>query len=149
MNSDAAEIAGMLVHHQISRRLFQFALAMDRRDWDTVGELVVDDVTANFGLGAVHGRDALISQMRSFLDHCGPTQHLIGNVLVDHTPTTATSTCYVQDLHVGRGDLADRTFATLGEYRDRWVRPENGAWLLSARTKISHATVGSFDVFEH
>ncbi len=59
--------------------------------------------------------------MRSFLDHCGPTQHLIGNVVVDHTPTTATSTCYVQDLHVGRGELADQTFSARGEYRDKWV----------------------------
>ncbi|WP_319430407.1 nuclear transport factor 2 family protein [Mycobacterium sp. RTGN5] len=46
-----------------------------------------------------------------------PTQHLIGNVLVDSTQTTATSTCYVQDLHTGRGELTDQTFSTLGEYR--------------------------------
>jgi hypothetical protein len=57
-------------------------------------------------------------------------QHLIGNVLVDIT-------------------LADQTFSTLGEYPDRWVRDTNGAWLLSAREKSSHATVGTFDAFKH
>jgi hypothetical protein len=83
--------------------------------------------------------------MRSFLDDCGPTQHLLGNLLVEVSGTEAQSRCYVADLHLGRGANAHLTFQTLGEYRDRWQR-RAGTWWLTERIKVNRAHVGSFAV---
>jgi hypothetical protein len=85
--------------------------------------------------------------MRSFLDACGPTQHLLGNLVVDIEPDGlgARSRVYVSDMHLGVGDRAQTTFSTLGEYTDDW-RLIDGRWWLVHRRKVSRATLGSFDV---
>jgi hypothetical protein len=85
--------------------------------------------------------------MRSFLDDCGPTQHLLGNLTieVDADGTHARSRCYVSDMHVGAGGDDQRTFSTLGEYVDDWRRVD-GRWWLVHRRKHSRAFLGSFDV---
>ena len=83
--------------------------------------------------------------MRSFLDECGPTQHLLGNVLIDIKEDSASSSAYVSDMHVGVGDKKHLTFSTLGEYRDQWKKID-GIWLMSHRTKINRAHIGSIEV---
>ena len=60
--------------------------------------------------------------MRSFLDKCGPTQHLLANLAIDVHGPRAASRCYVSDLHVGAGEKSHLIFSTLGEYGDDWRR---------------------------
>jgi hypothetical protein len=102
---------------------------------------------ADFGLGPVSGRSAVVAVMRSFLDDCGPTQHLLGNLVidVDNSGTSATSRCYVSDMHVGAGARSHQTFSTLGEYHDEWRRV-GGRWWLVYRRKLNRALLGSIDV---
>ena len=66
--------------------------------------------------------DAVIGCIRHYLDKCGPTQHLLGNLLVEVDGDHATSQCYVSDMHLGTGDKAHVTFSTLGDYHDQWRR---------------------------
>ena len=83
--------------------------------------------------------------MRSFLDDCGPTQHLLGNVMIEVEGDSARSSCYVSDMHKGTGAKAALTFSTLGEYHDRWQR-EGGVWRMAHRTKLNRAHIGDIGV---
>lgn len=96
-------------------------------------------------MGMVHGRAEIVAFMRSFLDECGPTQHLLGNVLIDVQGDTAQSSCYVSDMHKGTGDKSAATFATLGEYHDTWER-SGGSWRMTHRTKRNRAHIGDIGV---
>jgi len=135
----------LLAERDIARQLARFAQAMDERDWASLDGIVAEDATADFGTGRVRGRAALVRVMRSFLDACGPTQHLLGNLTVQVSGSEARSRCYVSDLHLGAGDKAHLTFRTLGEYHDRW-RQRGGCWWLAERIKVNRAHVGSFAV---
>lgn len=130
---------------EIERALIAFARAMDYRDWDSMSEILSADVVGDFGTGPLQGSDTIIAMIRGFLDNCGPTQHLIGNVLVEVDGDRATSRAYVQDLHLSRSN-PELTFHTLGDYHDRWER-RDGCWRLVERIKDNRATVGSLDVF--
>ncbi len=137
----------LMAEREIHRQLVAFARAMDKRDWDALSAIVTDDIRADFGAGEFSGRAEVIAYIRSFLDNCGTTQHLLGNVVIDVSGDTATSEAYVADLHLHRDPGRDLSFRTLGNYRDSWVK-SGGTWRLSDRRKDNRATVGSMDVFK-
>jgi hypothetical protein len=143
----SAELEMLRAERTISRALAGIARAMDERRWEALDSLVAADATADFGLGLLTGRPAIVTFIRSFLDDCGPTQHLLGNLVVDVATNgvDAQSCCYVSDMHVGAGDKAHQTFSTLGEYHDRWSR-RGDAWWLVHRTKLNRAHLGSIGV---
>lgn len=130
----------------IERNLIQLARAMDDRDWPTVFGIIADDAVADLGTGLLEGSDAIVALIRSYLDHCGTTQHLLGNILVDVDGDHAESRAYVHDLHTSQR-LPELIFHTLGDYHDRWQRID-GIWRLVKRIKDNRATVGSLDVFD-
>jgi hypothetical protein len=137
-----------LVEREIERQLIRFARGMDDRDWDAVRAVMFDDATAELGAGALVGSAAVAESIRSYLDACGPTQHLLGNVLVDVdlAAGTATSRAYVSDVHLGRGSRSELTFSTLGDYHDTWER-EGATWRIRHRMKLNRGVVGTMDVF--
>lgn len=129
----------------IERALILLARAMDARDWEQVASIVSADATADLGTGLLQGSGAIIELIRSFLDNCGVTQHLVGNVVVDVDGDQATSRAYVHDLHLSKTQPGS-IFHTLGDYHDRWER-QSGEWRLVERMKHNRGTVGSMDVF--
>ena len=135
----------LLAERAITRALVKFARAMDERDWAALDALTTEDMTADVGTGPLEGRAALVENMRAFLDDCGPTQHLLGNVLIEVDGDDATSRAYVADLHLGQGELRNETFRTLGDYHDRWRRID-GQWRIVHRTKLNRGVLGSFEV---
>jgi len=139
------QLEDLLAERDIQRALYRIARAMDERDWAQLDAVVAADVSADLGLGPLSGRAALVALMRSFLDACGPTQHLLGNVVIDVDGDEAESRCYVSDLHLGAGERSNLTFSTLGEYHDRWRRLD-GVWRLVRRRKLTRAHVGSMAV---
>ena len=113
----------LLAEREIYRALVAFANAMDAREWAAIDDIAVEDLSGDFGLGEIQGRGNVVAFIRSFLDGCGPTQQLLGNVLIDVDGDTATSTAYVSDMHVGKGDQADQHHPHEGErHRTRAVR---------------------------
>ena len=136
----------LLAERQIYRNLVRFAQAMDKRDWDTLSTLAIDNIDADLGLGLKNGREEMIAIIRRYLDGCGVTQHLLGNVLIDVDGDKATSQAYVCDMHLGKGDNEQLTFHTLGLYTDQWQKIDD-QWLMIHRLKDNRATVGSMDVF--
>ncbi|WP_435405143.1 nuclear transport factor 2 family protein [Mycolicibacterium houstonense] len=88
---DSVDLRVLRDEPDIDRALNLFARAMDDRDWAAMAEILTDDVEGDFGTGRLTGSTAIIDMIRGFLDSCGPTQHLIGNILVDVVDDTATS----------------------------------------------------------
>ncbi|OBI26409.1 nuclear transport factor 2 family protein [Mycolicibacter terrae] len=142
---NASETGPVDDERDIERALIRFARAMDDRDWEGLSQILADDAVGELGTGRLEGSAAIIELIRGFLDNCGVTQHLLGNVLVDVDGDRATSRAYVQDLHLSRSN-PDLTFHTLGDYHDRWER-RDGRWRLVERIKDNRGTVGSLDVF--
>lgn len=139
------DLETLIAEREIARAIHRFARAMDERDWAALDGVLIEEATADMGMGLVSGRAAIVAFMRSFLDDCGPTQHLIGNLLVEVDGERATSRCYVSDMHKGLGEKAQLTFSTLGEYHDSWVR-RGGRWWMSHRHKLNRAQLGSIEV---
>lgn len=141
------DLQTLLDERGIYRQLNRFARAMDRRDWTTLAAIAATDIEADLGTGPLSGSEAVIDLIRQYLDNCGTTQHLIGNVMIEVNGEEASSEAYVCDLHLASDDNPDLQFRTLGNYRDRWLRI-NGDWRLTARHKDNRAIAGSMAVFD-
>ena len=141
-------IEDMLAERSIYRNLVAFARAMDERDWDAFAGFTSEDMTASMGRGELEGRDTIVTFMRSFLVHCGPTQHLLGNVIIDVDGDSAKSSAYVHDMHLGSGDKSELRFYSLGRYYDEWKKFDDG-WRMVRRVKDNHGSVGSIEIFNN
>lgn len=137
----------LLAEREIYRQLVKFSRAMDERDWLALENIATEGITADLGTGLLRGRTAVVDCMRFFLDDCGPTQHMLGNVLIEVAGDSASSQAYINDIHLGVREKAHLFFRTLSDYRDEWQRID-GAWRMIHRTKINHAYMGSLEIFD-
>ena len=131
----------------IERALVLFARAMDDRDWAAMAGILSTDAEGDFGTGRMAGSAAIIELIRGFLDKCGPTQHLLGNVIIDIDGDTATSKAYIRDVHLNAAADPSQRFYTLGDYHDTWRRTGDGGWRLCERIKANKAWVGPLEIF--
>jgi hypothetical protein len=139
------DLSDLIAEREIKRALFRFAKAMDERDWDALKQLLTADATGDFGAGfKLKGRDEFVAMFRRFLGNCGPTQHLLGNIVIDVDDPRAMSRCYVRDIHQGKGPRSHLTFSAPGEYHDTWHRGLDG-WRITHRRKINLMLIGSFE----
>jgi hypothetical protein len=136
----------LLAEREINRKIIGFARAMDKHDWQTMESILAEDASANLGAGEISGQREIVQFIRSFLEKCGKTQHIIGNVVINIEGRTARSLAYVSDMHLGKDKNSGLTFRTMGEYNDEWVCLQ-GCWLLKRREKDNRATIGTMDVF--
>ena len=102
----------------VERALNLFARAMDDRDWAALADILAEDAQGDFGTGRLEGSTAIIAMIRGFLDSCGPTQHLLGNVVIDVTGDTAVSRAYIRDVHLNSAADPSTRFYTIGDYHD-------------------------------
>ncbi len=127
-------------------QLGRFARMLDGRRWDSVSDVFADEVTFNYGDGREQGGiDAMRQQFRQFLDVCGPSQHLLGSVMIDLDGDGATSRAYVQARHQGAGARNHLFLDTNGEYVDRWERRPQG-WRIVRRDCSWAIHQGDFSV---
>ena len=145
MMEAAPDLDTLLAEREIYRCLVRIARAMDDRDWQALDSLLLPEATADLGMGTIAGRKEIVVFMRTFLDACGPTQHLLGNVLIEVDGDQASSRCYVSDMHKGLAEKSHLSFSTLGDYHDSWRKAEGG-WRLSHRTKLNRAHLGDISV---
>lgn len=135
----------LLDERDIRHGLAGFARIADGRTWDRVGDVFADDLTFDYGTGEQQGIEALRALLQRFLDPCGPSQHLIGSILVSLHGDCAVSRAYVQARHQGKGDKADRFFDTNGEYVDHWERRPEG-WRVIRREAVWAMHMGDASV---
>lgn len=127
--------------HDIGQTLIRYTLACDQRDWPLLDSVFLPDVIANYGGEyRLQGRDKLQRMIRNFLDHCGPTQHLLGNGRVTVDGDSATSACYVRAAHAGLGEKKSLVYEVWGEYCDELVRTGEGWRIRERKMKIFHET---------
>jgi hypothetical protein len=118
----------------IGVQLATLARILDTRAWDRVPEVVAPEISFDYGNDGCEeqGLDALLRNIRRYLDVCGPSQHLLGSIIIEVDGDNATSRAYVQARHQGRGDKAGALFDSNGEYVDRWERRPEG-WRMVRR----------------
>lgn len=144
---DDERMQALCDERDVTRALNLFARAMDNRDWATLAEILAEDAQGDLGTGRLEGRTAIIGVIRQYLDRCGPTQHLLGNVVVDVTGDTAVSRAYIRDVHLNSTVDPATRFYTIGDYHDTWRRRPDGSWCLTERVKANRAYVGALNVF--
>jgi hypothetical protein len=115
--------------------------AIDARDWDVVAATFLPDAK---GYGA-RGVEAILATMQAHLGGCGPTQHLVGNCVVDFDEDGATVRSAARVHHVGAGPKEGSFFECLGDYTDQWVATPAG-WRLRRRHFDMRITLGDFGV---
>ncbi len=112
----------------IHRAMCRYAQALDQRQWQLLDDVFAVDATAWYGgEHAVAGRVAIVALIRSFLDGCGPTQHLLGNLQVERlSADTADSVCYVRAGHRGASGREVAEYTVYGAYRASWQLDATG-----------------------
>lgn len=117
----------------IRNQLGEFARILDGRRWQDVGTVFADDISFNYGDGKEQqGISALSSNFKTYLDPCGPSQHLLGSIQLELMGDEAVTRSYVQARHQGAGGKSDRFLDSNGEYIDQWKRQANG-WRIVRR----------------
>lgn len=144
---DSVDLRMLRDERDIERALNIFARAMDARDWATMAEILFPEAEGDFGTGRLVGAAAIIDMIRGFLDNCGPTQHLLGNIVIDVVDDTATSKAYIRDVHLNSAGDPSTRFYTLGDYHDTWRRDVDGRWRIAERIKANRAYVGPLEIF--
>jgi hypothetical protein len=114
-----------------------YAEALDARDWPALDQVFDADVQALTGSPqAVQGRAAFVAMIRSFLDPCGPTQHLLGPTRVDFDGDEARSVTPFRAVHCDT-PFATRTYEALGRYHVAWSRTAEGWRAVSWRYALT------------
>lgn len=129
----------LLDRAQIEAVLMAYTTALDERDWSALEDVFPPDASADYGVvGQFQGREAVIDVVRDFLQRCGPTQHLLGNIRVNEQGDEAQAHCYIQATHAGIGKHLGQTMTLWGEYRDRLERREEGWRILHRGLHVQH-----------
>jgi len=127
------DLQTLLDERAIMHGLGRFARILDGRQWDAVHEVFADDVTFNYGDGREQsGIAAMTKQFRDFLGGCGPSQHLLGSIVITVEGDKGTSNAYVQARHQGRNGKENLRLDSNGEYVDQWERRPEG-WRIVRR----------------
>ncbi|MFI9411267.1 nuclear transport factor 2 family protein [Nocardia gamkensis] len=107
-----------------------YAYALDERAWPQLDDVFADEAVARYAGPdgpLLEGRPAIIEAIRSFLDDCGPTQHLLGNHLIELDHDMARSKCKARVAHYGAGDRSSLIpYECFGIYHDELRRTPQG-----------------------
>lgn len=113
--------------------LDRYSECLDQRDWAGLAAVFTDDVEFDFEAWTEKGLEPVSKQIRSYLDGCGPSQHLLGNYRIRLDGDRASSKCYCRVMHFGKAAHAGKTYETWIEYADELVRTPAG-WRSRRRT---------------
>lgn len=124
-----------------------YADALDRRDWPALDDVFTHDVRADYnGVHVLRGRTDLVAMIRTYLDRCGPTQHLMGNHRVTVDGDRARLSVKMRVHHIGAGVRADLTYECFGWYHADAIRTPQGWRFRGWRQEVT-AELGTHEVF--
>jgi hypothetical protein len=113
----------------------RFACAVDEHDWSAVASVFTPDVVIDYSTGThLVGPDAMVKLIRGVLDRSGPSQHLVGNFIVDVDGERARASCYVRTFIAGAlgSPVADDAYENFAAYHDELVCTD-GSWRVAQR----------------
>lgn len=122
--------------------LDRYSECLDTRDWDGLRDVFTEDVDMDFEDWHERGLAKVTAIIRSYLDGCGPSQHLLGNYRIDLDGDRASSRCYCRVMHMGKGEHEGKTYETWIEYADELIRSDAG-WL--SRKRVARAKMHQGD----
>jgi 3-phenylpropionate/cinnamic acid dioxygenase small subunit len=134
MSSTAVTLERLQLEHALHAGVCRYARMCDERDWAAFDSVFARDATADYGGHALADTAAILAMLRRNLGGCGPTQHLLGNLLVEIGPDQQVrSRTAVRASHRGAGDRAELSYDCIGEYHDRWTLTAAG-WRIAHRS---------------
>jgi 3-phenylpropionate/cinnamic acid dioxygenase small subunit len=129
----------LLDRARIEAVLMAYTTALDERDWPALEDVFTAEASADYGVvGQFHGREAVVAVVRDFLQRCGSTQHLLGNIRTNVQGDEAQARCYIQATHAGIGEHLGQTMTLWGEYRDRLERRAQGWRIVHRELHVQH-----------
>ncbi len=133
LRTDAGVFAGHEHHIGVLQILNRYAEMVDSRQWSLADKIFTEDAIGRYSDGEVSGRDELIASIRARLGGCGPTQHLLGNYMIEVTRDQAVTSCSARIFHMGAGAREKLgPYESFGDYRDILVRTPSG-WRIKER----------------
>ena len=125
--------------------LDRYAEALDQRRWELLEQVFAPDVDCDFGEWSARSLPEAVATIRSYLENCGPSQHLQGNYRVELDGDRAKSRVYIRASHVGLGRAAGKSYEMTGEYEDELRRTPAG-WRSAKRRIRVFFELGSREV---
>ncbi len=139
------DVNKLLMLREIEDLILEYAIALDRKDYDLLDNIFTPDAHVEYlGIGDCHGCDAVKGLVTGVLEQCAETQHMLSNIRIKLNGDTATASCYLQAIHVGKGDHEGQLLTIWGEYLDELILTDSG-WRISKRqlrTIFSQGDVG-------
>ncbi|MGV8083025.1 MAG: nuclear transport factor 2 family protein [Coriobacteriia bacterium] len=133
----------------ILNTLALFPRCFDAKDYARLDEVMAQDIVFNYhllGQGDQQGLETMVDMVAGFLDPLGPTQHLLGSIILDVDGDKAVTKAYAQASHQGKdGQAALFVFALL-EYVDEWERRPEG-WRITRRDAYNSIMHGDTALF--
>lgn len=122
--------------------LFDYATVLDKKDYAGLANVFIEDAVVEYiGIADCNGLAEIQGLVGSILDKCAETQHMLSNVIINVNGDTAEASCYLQAMHVGKGEHEGQIMMVWGEYIDQLVL-SNGQWRISKRQLKSLGTQG-------
>jgi len=148
MRDAGMNIQTLLDEREIERNLSLFSRALDNKDFEAIESIFAADISFNYGIGGEQkGISAIRALFEHFLSSCGPTQHLLGSLIITiaEDGNHAVSRAYVQARHQKADDPMGPVLDTNGEYIDSWQRLAEGWRITRRQVQWQHFT-GDADV---
>ena len=124
----------------VVRRVYDYAFALDQRDWSLYRSIFTEELTADFSSyngrpRSVMSADDWVAGVKPLFTGLDATQHSMSNPVVDIEGDRAQCRMYMQAAHfLGQGvDAVEFTIG--GYYQDRLTRID-GDWLIDAVTLV-------------
>jgi 3-phenylpropionate/cinnamic acid dioxygenase small subunit len=123
---------------EIVRRLYEYALGIDTRDWALYRSIFTEELAIDFS--SFDGRPAARMPADDWVAACSlvftgldATQHVMSNPIVDLDGDRARCRMYMKAEHFLKNDQGDDAFALGGYYDDRLIRSAEG-WRIESVT---------------
>lgn len=128
-------LAQLLQERELHAVACRYARLCDERDWAAIDGVFTEDATALYGQWHLAGREALATMLRDNLGGCGPTQHLLGNLVAWRAEDGMHSRVSIRAAHRGTDELRDERYECMGDYHDTWRQTPAG-WRISHRRMV-------------
>lgn len=139
----------LCLERDLHRTLIRYAHLCDRRDWAAMDDVFAPDATADYGGWPLADPARILRMLQRHLGGCGPTQHLLGNLLCDEGSDGLPSTCIaIRACHQGAGPRSADRYECIGEYHDEWRWVEGRGWRIARRRMVVHFEIGDRGILE-
>ena len=125
--------------------LDRYAECLDTRDWEGLSDVFTEDVSIDFVAWQASSLNEVRTAISSYLDGCGPSMHLLGNYRITIDGNRASSKCYCNVMHQGKGEHEGKYFENWIEYADQLIRTAEG-WRSYSRIATPRMAAGDISL---